>query len=76
MNTNNVVPAASRRRRLTLVSGVAALALMAFAGVESRHPPAKRFLPHAESTQAPLQGSAMGPPATLAPVSSPISSRR
>ena len=68
MNTHSTVPAASRRRRLTLVSGVAALALAAFAGFETGF--TVPSLPaHAETTQAPLQGSAIGSPAALAPVS-------
>ena len=68
MSTHSTVPAASRRRRLTLVSGVAALALMAFAGFEAGI--AVPSLPaHAETTQALLQGSAIGSPAALAPVS-------
>ncbi|SDR56309.1 serine protease Do [Rhizobiales bacterium GAS191] len=68
MNTHSTVPAASRRRRLTLVSSVAALALMALAGFEAGV--AVPSLPaYAETTQAPLQGSAIGAPAALAPVS-------
>ena len=68
MDTHSTVPVASRRRRLTLVSGVAAVALMAFAGFQSGI--AVPSLPaHAETTQAPLQGSAIGSPAALAPVS-------
>ncbi|MFI5015099.1 MAG: Do family serine endopeptidase [Hyphomicrobiales bacterium] len=68
MNTHDTLPAALRRRRLTLASGVAALALMAFAGFEAGL--AIPSLPaHAETTQAPLQGSAIGAPAALAPVS-------
>ncbi|MBV9588346.1 MAG: Do family serine endopeptidase [Hyphomicrobiales bacterium] len=68
MDTHSTVPVASRRRRLTLVSGVAALALVAFAGFETGI--AVPTLPaHAETTQAPLQGSAIGSPAALAPVS-------
>ena len=68
MDMHSTVPVASRRRRLTLVSGVAAVALMAFAGFESGI--ALPSLPaHAETTQAPLQGSAIGSPAALAPVS-------
>ncbi|MBV9114793.1 MAG: Do family serine endopeptidase [Hyphomicrobiales bacterium] len=68
MDTHSTVPVASRRRRLTLVSGVAALALVAFTGLEAGV--AVPTLPaHAETTQAPLQGSAIGTPAALAPVS-------
>ena len=68
MDTHSTVPVASRRRRLSLVSGVAAVALMAFAGFEFGF--AVPSLPaHAETTQAPLQGSAIGSPAALAPVS-------
>jgi len=68
MNTQTTVAAASRRRRLTLASGVAALALMAFAGFEAgiAFPSMPAF---AETTQVPLQGSAIGTPAILAPVS-------
>jgi serine protease Do len=68
MNNHSFVPAASRRRRLTLVSSVAALALMAFAGFEAgvAIPSLPAF---AQTAQAPLQGSAVGAPAALAPVS-------
>ena len=68
MNMHSIVPAASPRRRLTLVSSVAALALLAFAGFEAgvTFPSLPAF---AETTQAPLQGSAIGAPAALAPVS-------
>jgi serine protease Do len=68
MNTHSTVPVASRRRRLTLVSGVAALALVAFAGFETGV--TVPSLPaYAQTAQAPLQGSAIGTPAALAPVS-------
>jgi serine protease Do len=68
MNTPLFVPATGRQRRLKLISGVAALALMAFAGFEAGV--ALPSLPaFAESSQAPLQGSAIGSPAALAPVS-------
>ena len=69
MHIHDTVPGASRRRRLGLVSGVAALALMAVAGFEAGV--AVPSLPaFAETTnQAPLQGSAIGSPAALAPVS-------
>jgi serine protease Do len=68
MKTKLTGTAASRRRRLSLASGVAALALVAFAGFEAGI--AVPSLPaFAETTQAPLQGSAVGTPAALAPVS-------
>jgi len=71
MNTPPFDAVATRRRRLSLISGVAALALVAFAGFEAGV--AVPSLPaFAESTQAPLEGSAIkspASPAALAPVS-------
>jgi serine protease Do len=68
MDMHSTAPAVSRRRRLTLVSGVAAAALVAFAGFETGV--GVPGLPaYAQATQGPLQGSAIGAPAALAPVS-------
>ena len=68
MNTHNNPPAATRRRRLKLASGVAAFALMAVAGFEAgiAIPSIPAF---AKAAEAPLQGSAIDAPAAVAPVS-------
>jgi serine protease Do len=68
MNTYTTNPGAPRRRRVKLVSGVAALALMAAAGFEAgiAVPSVPAF---AKAAEAPLQGSAIDAPAAHAPVS-------
>jgi serine protease Do len=68
MNRNDVAPAAKARRKVTLVSSVAAIALLAIAGVEAGGP--LQSLPaYAKAAEAPLQGSAIGATAAMAPVS-------
>jgi len=68
MNTHINIPAAMRRRKVKLVSGVAALALMAVAGFEAgiAIPSVPAF---AKAAEAPLQASAIDAPAAVAPVS-------
>jgi serine protease Do len=65
MNTHNIVPAAARRRKLTLASSVAALSLMAVAGFEaSSSAPA-----YANTVKAPVGASAIDAPTSVAPAS-------
>ena len=67
MTTPHFIRSAARRR-VALISGVAAVALVALAGLEAGVV-APSLPAYAETTQAPLQGSAIGSPAALAPVS-------
>jgi serine protease Do len=69
MNIKSFDPAARRRRRLALVTGVAALALAALAGFQGSVGVPNLAARAETTTQAPLQGSAVGSPAALAPVS-------
>jgi serine protease Do len=68
MNIDNILPAAARRRKLKLASGVAALTLMAAAGFEAGV--AIPTVPaHAKTAEALVQTSATHTSASFAPVS-------